>query len=189
MPSTLIDILKEELHIHRTFLSSDEEAALSRPVDQVERDDLAFERVQRRRRIFYGRLRDRFIREGKPVETWRGYVAEEEAGAGGQTVASQMAAQVLEWAVRTSDRAAMLGGFVAKTLRWLGILLLLLGAYTFFAGSRGAGLAIVAVSLVLWVMSRIAGNAVARRTAERTRQLLGGPSGDLTAQETVEKST
>lgn len=172
MPSVLISILKEELTQQRTFISSDEETALERPATYANEDDLALDRVKRRRSTFYGVLRDRFLRDAKPLDEWRRLVQEEEAAAGGQTIISQLASQVLEWAARTSDRGAMIGGFAAKTLRWIGMILFLLGAYGWFQGAPTGGAIVIAVALVLLLTGRIVGHLAAERVqmlAQRVR--------------------
>ncbi|MGH2351726.1 MAG: hypothetical protein ACRDJN_08950 [Chloroflexota bacterium] len=166
MASPLVSIIKEELTKQRTFLSSDEEDALSRPQTYEDEEDLALDRVRRRRLVFYGALRDHFIREGRPVDRWRDLIAEEEAAPGEPTIASQLGRQVLEWSVRTSDRGAMLGSFVAKTLRWVGTILLLFALWSWFQGAlTGVVLAVVALSLVLLLAGRIVGNLAAERAA------------------------
>lgn len=171
----LLSILKEELQIHRTFLSSDEESALGLPISRRDADDLAFERVQRRRRMLYSRLRDRFIREGQPAARWRRFIAEDETLAGETTTMSQLATQVLEWAARTSDRGAMIGGFAAKTLRWAALALFLVGGFALLSGSRGAGLGLVLGALALWVAGRVAASLVAQRVELLNRAMLYGP--------------
>ena len=175
MPSTLLDMLKEELQIQRTFLSSDEEAALALPLALRDADDLAFERVQRRRRLFYTRLRDRFIREGKPAARWRRFIAEDETLVGEPTTLTHLASQVLEWAARTSDRGAMIGGFGAKTLRWAALALGLVGGFALFTGGRGAGLGLILGAVALWLVARYAAGLVAQRTEELSRAMLYGP--------------
>jgi hypothetical protein len=171
MAPRLVVLLQEELTRQRTFLSADEAAVLTRPVSFADEHDLAWERVQRRRRPLYGALRNRFIREGKPIDAWRALVAEDEAAAGGPTIISQLATQVLEWAARTSDRGAMIGGFAAKTLRWAGVVLLLLGLYGCYQGAGGRGLIFIGLALVLLLAGRIVGNLTAERAATLAQRL------------------
>ncbi len=177
MGSELVSIASEELRRQRTFLSTDEAAALSRPVDYDDEEDLAVDRVRRRRLVLYAALRDRFIRDGRPLEDWQAMVDREEAAAGGRTIVSQLARQVLEWAVRTSDRGAMLGSFAAKTLRWAGMILLFLGVWSWYQGAAGAVVALVIVlALAALLGGRIAGNLAAERI-ELLAQRAEGPPG------------
>ena len=178
MASQLVAKLKDELQLQRTFLSSDEEAALTRPLSYENEADLAFDRVKHRRTFFHTALRSRFINDGRPIEEWRRLVAEEEAAAGDEpTVISQLATQVLEWAARTSDRGAMLGGFAAKTLRWAGILAALLGGWSWWQGAAG-GAIFLAVGLVLLFAGRIVGNLAAERVAWLTERMRAGDAAD-----------
>jgi hypothetical protein len=184
--SQLVEIISAELRKQRTFLSTDEEAALARPLppeederaaedgpDGERAEDLALDRVRRRRLVFFTALRDRYLHEGRPQEAWSDLIAREEAAAGGSTIATEVARQVLEWGVRTSDRGAMLGGFVARTLRWGGILLLLLGAWSLFQGAAvGAVIIVVLVALLLLLAGRIVGNLAAERAAALVEQSL-----------------
>src|SRR5919106_4411761 len=107
MSSRLASMLAEELAAQRTFLSAEEEAALSRPMSYDDEDDLAWDRVRGRKSWFFSALRDRFIHDGRQVEGWRELIDREEAAAGGEpTFMTQLARQVLAWAARTSDRGA-----------------------------------------------------------------------------------
>jgi hypothetical protein len=127
--------------------------------------------VRRRRLWIYTTLRDRFIGDGRPFDEWVGLIAEEEAAAGGETVITQLARQVLEWGVRSSDRGAMLGGFGAKAMRWAGLALLLLAAWSWL---QGAGLFVVGVAGAIALLLVAGSVAVGRRTAARREQLLQG---------------
>jgi hypothetical protein len=189
MASQLVAILSAELRKQRTFLSSDEEAALARPLppegddtsgadgpEAVSEEDMALDRVRRRRLVFFTALRDRFIHEGRPLVAWGDMVAREEAAAGGTTMATQVAREVLEWGVRTSDRGAMLGGFSAKMLRWMGIILVLFGGWSLFQGARPVAVAIVvAVALLFLLFARILGNLSAERAATLVAEQVGLP--------------
>jgi hypothetical protein len=166
--SALVFILREELTRRRVFLSSDEEAALTRPAAYADDKDLAWGRIQRRRSTFYRALRDRFLYDGKPAEEWRGYIAEDELAAGGPTFISNLGRQVLSWSTRTGDRAVMIGGFAARMLRWLGVALALLGGWSCIQGAVVAGLIGVAAGLLLMLAGRIVGNLVADRVAALT---------------------
>ncbi len=172
-------MLREELRRQRIFLSSDEEAALARPLSYQNDDDLAFDRVRGRAAWFQPMLRNRFIRDGRPVARWREYILADEAAAGGErTVISHLARQVLEWAARTSDRGAMFGGFVARTFRWIGLILALFGLYSWSTGERlGAGILFTVVAVLLLASWAVARLAVAR-TALLTEQLLAGAPPD-----------
>jgi hypothetical protein len=169
--STLVAIAVEELRLQRTFLSTDEAAALTLPDTLEDEENLALDRVRRRRLWIYTALRDRFIGDGRPFEEWMGLIAEEEAAAGGQTVITQIARQVLEWSVRSSDRGAMLGGFGAKAMRWAGLALLLLTAWSWF---QGAGLFVVGVVGAIALALIVGSVAVGRRTAARRERLVQG---------------
>ena len=187
MASPLVAKLKDELRLQRTFLSSDEETALTRPLSYQDEDDLAFDRVKHRRLFFHTALRSRFINDGRPTAEWRRLVAEEEAAAGNEpTVTSHLATQVLEWAARTSDRGAMLGGFAARALRWAGMLAALLGAWGWWHGAPFGGAVFAAVGFILLVAGRIVGGLAAARVARLAEQVrasasLDEPDADLLA--------
>src|SRR5829696_2540063 len=139
MASRLATMLAEELAAQRTFLSSEEEAALAHPLSYDNEDDLAWDRVRGRKTWFFSALRDRFIRDGRDIQRWRGLIESEEGTTGGEaTFVSQLARQVLEWAARTSDRGAMMAGFAAKAARTVGPLLAVLGAWSYFNGAEVA---------------------------------------------------
>ncbi len=187
--SPLIELLQEELRRQRVFLSRDEAEALARLASYENEDDLAYERVRHRRAALYAALRDRFIRDGRPIARWRQYVAEAEAAAGEPTLISELATQVLEWATRSSDRGAMFGGFAARLLRWIAYLLILLGLYSFFNGARAGGGAVAAAGLVLWLAARIVDGLAAERAATLTRRLLGTGAGAGSGTEAPETGT
>jgi hypothetical protein len=175
--SPLVAMLQEELRNQRVFLSADEEAALTRPLSDDDEDDLALDRVKRRRSWFQPVLRNRFIRDGRPVALWRDYIVAEEAAAGGEpTIISSLATGVLEWTARTGDRGAMFGGFSAKALTAITIVLFFLGVFGWAHGAAGAGAAFVVVALVAFVGGRILAGVAAGRTAGLTEQLLAGPA-------------
>jgi hypothetical protein len=69
--SALVEIAVEELRGQRTFLSSDEAAALTLPADLEDEENLALDRVRRRRLWIYTALRDRYIGDGRPFDAWR----------------------------------------------------------------------------------------------------------------------
>ena len=169
--SELTSIAAEELRKQRTFLSTDEAAALSLPADLEDEENLALVRVRGRRLWIYTALRDRFIGDGRPFDDWLAMIDAEEGAAGGETHITRLARQVLEWSVRSGDRSAMLGGFVAKALRYAGLLLLFLAGWSWW---QGAGqLAVVTTGLlavVLLVGSRVFG----RRAAARADFLVSG---------------
>jgi hypothetical protein len=171
MESTLVEIAVEELRQQRTFLSTDEAAALTLPAALEDEENLALDRVRRRRLWLYTALRDRFIGDGRPFDEWVSLIAQEEAAAGGETVITQIARQVLEWGVRSSDRGAMLGGFGAKAMRWAGLALLLLTAWSWF---QGAGLFVVGVAGAIALALVVGAVAVGRRTAARRERLVQG---------------
>jgi hypothetical protein len=174
--SALVTLLKDELAVQRTFVSSDEEIALQRPVSYDDENDLAWDRIKHRRLVFFTALRERFIQDGRPLEELRAMIAAEEAWAGEPTYVTQLATQVLEWATRTSDRGAMLGGFAAKTARWAGIVLVLLGAFALFNGNRAGGIAFLVLGVVLFAVSRALTSFTAQRTAALKERLHSEPA-------------
>ena len=163
MSAEFVAILRQELETQRRFLSSDEEQALLRPATYENEDDLAFEQVKHRQRELVGALRNRFIRDGRPLDRWWDLLAAQEALHGERTLMSAMAVQVLDWSARTADQRAMLGGFASKLLR--------LGAYfiSFFAvfvlaqGVPVVGVVLLVLSAGLWLGARIMGNLTADR--------------------------
>lgn len=179
MASPLAEILKEELLVQRIFLSSDEEQALDRPVSYDEETDLAWDRIKHRRLTFYGALRDRFILDRRPADEWRQLIRDEIARAGEPTYVTQIASQVLEWSVRTSDRGAMFGGFLAKLLTWIGTLLVILAGFGWF---QGFGTTTVVVLVGLALLFRLAGRIVGNLASERVEHLVR-QSNQLTNQE------
>ena len=162
-PSRLAAMLADELAAQRTFLSAEEEASLTLPASHDDEDNLAWQRVRGRRSWFFPVLRDRFIRDGRRHDEWQSIIAQEEAEAGGRpTFITQLAAQVLEWAARTSDRGAMMTGFAAKSLRIVGLLLLLLGGWSYLNGAPVGGAIVAGVGLLF-----VAGGVAAARVAAR----------------------
>ncbi|CAA9243528.1 MAG: hypothetical protein AVDCRST_MAG77-1806 [uncultured Chloroflexi bacterium] len=173
MPSPLAAILRDELAAQRTFLSTDEERALERPATYENEDDLAWERLRGRRSWLFPPLRDRFIRDKRPMAQWQAMIAAEEAAAGGPTFISQMAEQVLEWAVCTSDRGAMMAGFAARALRWLGIILIALGAYSWSTGSPTPGAIAAGIGAAFVLAGRAAGRFGKRLAAQLMARVRG----------------
>jgi hypothetical protein len=164
--SALTAIAAEELRKQRTFLSTDEAVALSLPADLEDEENLALVRVRGRRLWIYTALRDRFIGDGRPFDDWLAMIETEEEAAGGETQITRLARQVLEWSVRSGDRAAMLGGFAAKALRYAGLLLLLLAGWSWWQGAGGAAVATTgALAVVLLVGSSVVGRRAAARAA------------------------
>jgi hypothetical protein len=176
MASRLATMLAEELAAQRTFLSSEEEAALAHPLSYDNEEDLAWDRVRGRRTWFFSALRDRFIREGRDVERWRQMIEGEEGAAGGEpTYISQLGRQVLEWAARTSDRGAMMAGFAAKTARTVGLLLALLGGWSYFNGAQAPGVVVGGLGLLL-IAAGSAFGAVAKRRVRRLTDASWAPA-------------
>jgi hypothetical protein len=188
MGSELVAIAVEELRRQRTFLSTDEADALTLPAEHEDEENLALDRVRRRRLWIYTSLRDRYIGDGRPVDDWLAMIEAEEAVAGGETIITRMARQVLEWSVRTSDRGAMLGGFAARAMRWIGIVLLLLSAWSWLQGASPFAVATTGVI----ALGLLAGSVVlGRRAAARAAHLVAGlwnrqaaPAGAAQAYET-----
>ena len=159
-------MLADELAAQRTFLSAEEEASLTLPAAHDDEDNLAWQRVRGRRGWFFPVLRDRYIRDGRQQETWRALIAQEEAEAGGQpTFITQLAMQVLVWAARTSDRGAMMAGFAAQSLRIVGLLLLLLGGWSYLNGAPTGGTIVGGFGLLLVVVSVAAARVASRRVS------------------------
>ena len=157
-------MLADELAAQRIFLSAEEEAALTLPAAHDDEDDLAWQRVRGRRSWFFPALRDRFIRDGRRTEAWQAMIAEEEAAAGGEpTFITHLAAQVLEWAARTSDRGAMMAGFAGTSLRILGLLLLLLGGWSYLNGAPTGGALVAALGALFVLASAAAARYAVRR--------------------------
>ena len=157
-------MLADELAAQRTFLSAEEEESLTLPAAHEDEDNLAWQRVRGRRAWFFPVLRDRFIRDGRQQAAWRALIAQEEAEAGGKpTFITQMATQVLEWAARTSDRGAMMAGFAAKSLRILGVALLLLGGWSYLNGAPTGGTIVAIAGLLLVGVSVAAARIAAKR--------------------------
>jgi hypothetical protein len=157
-------MLAEELAAQRTFLSGEEERALDHPMTYENEDDLAWDRVRGRRTWFFTALRDRFIRDGRPADRWRELVAQEEAAAGGEeTYATHLARRVLSWALRTSDRGAMMAGFAARAARWLGAAFVLLGGWAYFNGAPLPGAVVAAAGVVFLLVGGAFGRLAARR--------------------------
>jgi hypothetical protein len=65
----------------------------------------------------------------------------------------------------------MLGGFGAKAMRWAGLALLLLTAWSWF---QGAGLFVVGVAGAIALALIVGSVAVGRRTAARRERLVQG---------------
>ncbi len=161
--SPLIDILKDELTVQRVFLSTDEARALGRDADGDDDGDLAYERVKARRYLFFAALRDRFVLDGRPVDQWLDWIADEERLAGGRpTVASALASRVVEWSIRATDRKSMAMGFIAATARWLAMAILALGAWAWSRDLGPATWVLVAVGIAGWVVARLVARATER---------------------------
>jgi hypothetical protein len=157
-------MLADELAAQRTFLSAEEEASLDLPAAHDDEDNLAWQRVRGRRSWFFPALRDRYIREGRPEQLWRSIIAEEESAAGGvPTFITHLATQVLEWAARTSDRAAMMAGFAATSLRIVGVLLVLFGGWSYLNGAPTGGVIVGIVGLLCVAASAALTKMVKRR--------------------------
>jgi hypothetical protein len=164
--SALVEIAVEELRGQRTFLSSDEAAALTLPADLDDEDNLALDRVRRRRLWIYTALRDRFIGDGRPFDDWLATIESEEQRAGGETLITRLARQVLEWSVRTGDRALMFWGFAAKAMRWFGLILLFLAGWSWYQDAETLVVGTVGVlGAVLLVGSAVAGRTAAARAS------------------------
>ncbi len=167
--SALVEIAVEELRRQRTFLSSDEAAALTLPADLDDEDNLALDRVRRRRLWIYTALRDRYIGDGRPFDDWLATIESEEQLAGGETLITRLARQVLEWSVRTGDRALMFWGFAAKAMRWFALILLFLAGWSWY---QSAGTFVVVTVGALGALLLVGSAVAARTTAARASTLL-----------------
>ena len=135
MAAEYIDILRTELERQRQFLSEEEEQVLLKPASYESEDDLALDSVKRRQHTFVPILRDRFVRDGRPLEQWWDVLAEEERLPEDRTMIGAMVVQVLDWSARTSDQKAMMGGFGSKLLLVAAVLIGFFG--DLHAGGRG----------------------------------------------------
>jgi hypothetical protein len=98
-------------------------------------------------------------------------IESEEAVAGGETLITRLARQVLEWSVRTGDRTLMFWGFAAKAMRWFGLILLFLAGWSWY---QDAGTFVVATVGALAALLLAGSVAAARLTAARASELLAG---------------
>ena len=97
MSAEYVDILRTELERQRQFLSAEEEQVLLEPAGYESEDDLALDLVKRRQHTFVPVLRDRFVRDGRPLEQWWDLLAEQEGLSGERTMVGAMVVQVLDW--------------------------------------------------------------------------------------------
>lgn len=165
MASRLATMLAQELASQRVFLSSDEEASLTRPLSYDDESDLAWDRIRHRRLLFFTALRDRYIRDRRPADAWRALIEAEQAEAGEPTFISNIGVQVLEWSVRTSDRGTMMTTFAARALRWLALLFFALGAYAWFNGAQIPGAIVAGFGAVFFLAGRLFDRYSKRRAA------------------------
>lgn len=170
-------MLREELGLQRRFLSSDEERVLLAPASYENEEDLALDRVKDREHAFQFALRDRFLRDGRPQRDWWSWVKEAATEQGHRDRLDAIVLQVLDWSARTSDQAAMLGGFAATALLWFALATLVLALEAareaLFVGVPLAGAAAVvmlAFTVLLWLASRAIRTRTDRHVAALQRE-------------------
>ena len=166
MAAEYIDILRTELERQRQFLSEEEERVLLQPASYESDDDLALDSVKRRQHTFVPILRDRFVRDGRPLEQWWDVLAEEERLPEDRTMIGAMVVQVLDWSARTSDQKAMMGGFASKLLLVAAVLIGFFATFTLAVGAWPAGIVLLVVAAALWIGARVLGQLTAERVGE-----------------------
>ena len=95
--------------------------------------------MKRRQHTFVPILRDRFVRDGRPLEQWWDVLAEEERLPEDRTMIGAMVVQVLDWSARTGDQKAMMGGFASKLLLVAAVLIGFFATFTLAVGAWPAG--------------------------------------------------
>ena len=166
MAAEYIDILRTELERQRQFLSEEEERVLLQPASYESEDDLALDSVKRRQHSFVPILRDRFVRDGRPLEQWWDVLAEEERLPEDRTMIGAMVVQVLDWSARTSDQKAMMGGFASKLLLVAAVLIGFFATFTLAVGAWPAGIVLLVITAALWIGARVLGQLTAERVGE-----------------------
>ncbi len=183
-----IDILRTELERQRQFLSAEEERVLLKPALYESEDDLALDSVKRRQHTFVAILRDRFVRDGRPLEQWWDVLAEEEGLSGDRTVIGNMVVQVLDWSARTSDQKAMMGGFASKLLLVAAVLIGFFATFTIAVGAWPVGIVLLVITAALWIGARVLGQLTAERVGELVEQYKREPEPEEASTEDEEQS-
>ena len=166
MAAEYVDILRAELERQRQFLSAEEERVLLKPARYENEDDLALDSVKRRQHTFVPILRDRFVRDGRPLEQWWDVLAEEERLPEDRTMIGAMVVQVLDWSARTGDQKAMMGGFASKLLLVAAVLIGFFATFTLAVGAWPAGVVLLVITAALWIGARVLGQLTAERVGE-----------------------
>ncbi len=183
-----IDILRTELERQRQFLSAEEARVLLKPALYESEDDLALDSVKRRQHTFVAILRDRFVRDGRPLEQWWDVLAEEEGLSGDRTMVGAMVVQVLDWSARTSDQKAMMGGFASKLLLVAAVLIGFFATFTIAVGAWPVGIVLLVITVALWIGARVLGQLTAERVGELVEQYKREPEPEEASTEDEEQS-
>ncbi|MAG35567.1 MAG: hypothetical protein CL878_04890 [Dehalococcoidia bacterium] len=178
MSAEYVAILRTELEQQRQFLSAEEEQVLLRPATYESDDDLALDRVKRRQHTFVAILRDRFVRDGRPLEQWWDLLVAQETMHGYRTMVGAMVVQVLDWSARTSDQTAMMGGFASKLLLVAAVLAGFFAVFTLAVGAWPAGIVMLVITSVFWVGARVLGQLTAGRVGELVERYKRSPEPD-----------
>lgn len=161
-----VAILRTELERQREFLSAEEEQVLLKPGTYENDNDLALDRVKRRQHNFVAILRNRFVRDGRPLETWWDLLVDQEIAQGYRTMVGAMVIQVLDWSARTSDQKVMMGGFASKLLSVAAIFSGFMTTFTLAVGAWPPGIVMFFITVSFWIGSRVLGQKTADRTGE-----------------------
>ena len=188
MAAEYVDILRTELERQRQFLSAEEERVLLKPALYESDDDLALDLVKRRQHTFVAILRDRFVRDGRPLEQWWDVLAEQEGLSGHRTMVGAMVVQVLDWSARTSDQKAMMGGFASKLLLVAAVLVGFFATFTLAVGAWPVGVVLLVIAVALWIGARVLGQLTAERVGELVEQYKRGPEPEEASTEDEEPS-
>ena len=183
MAAEYVDILRTELERQRQFLSAEEEQVLLKPALYESDDDLALDLVKRRQHTFVAILRDRFVRDGRPLEQWWDVLAEQEGLSGDRTMVGAMVVQVLDWSARTSDQKAMMGGFASKLLLVAAVLIGFFATFTLAVGAWPAGIVLLVITAALWIGARVLGQLTAERVGELVEEYKREPEPEEAATE------
>ena len=188
MAAEYVDILRAELERQRQFLSAEEEQVLLKPARYENEDDLALDSVKRRQHTFVPILRDRFVRDGRPLEQWWDVLAEEERLPEDRTMIGAMVVQVLDWSARTSDQKAMMGGFGSKLLLVAAVLIGFFATFTLAVGAWPAGVVLLVITAALWIGARVLGQLTAERVSELVEEYKREPEPEEASTEDEEPS-
>mgnify|MGYP000182774161 CR=1 FL=1 len=150
MPEEILQRLREELADQRRFLSEQEAEALLRARDELSPDDPLATVLRRREAEFRSLLRDRFLREGLPVEEWWRLVRKDTLARGKQTLLAEIVLDVLKWQYASFDTAIHVSQLVTTVLGLLVLVAILISAAACVQGQFSLGLPMLAIAAVLW---------------------------------------